>query len=180
MPDPTQAFNLLDIIGRVFTIWTLIQLVVWVVGALIGTWLFTTLFLKKERRLIKNLQKPIAIVNLTGDPALVETEVEQIERNSLFKSPDVWHDARSVNFLSNHCAVVIAITDTTVVADFTTVYQKAIELRKPVIIYTAGNRKTNFINDNGTLIYSYPFHSIATTPLRLMGDIFGTLSTFPN
>lgn len=180
MPDLTPVINFTDVIGRFFTIWTVIQLLVWMTGAVIGTWIFTSLFLRKERRLINNLQRPIAIVNLTGDQTMIETEVEQIKRNSLFKTPDVWQDARSVSFLSNHCVVVIAITDSTVATEFTSVYQKAMELRKPVIIYTAGNRQTNFINDNRTLIYSYPFHSIASAPLRLMGDIFSTLSTFSN
>jgi len=110
---------------------------------------------------------------------LIESEVESISRNGLFKNPNVWSDARCNTFLTDHSVVIIAITDSTDVEAFRSVYEKAKELSKPVIIYTAGNRQTSFINDNRTLICSYAFHSIATTPLRLMADIFATLSTFP-
>lgn len=174
-----QFFLILDNIGRVFTVWSLLLFVIWAISTALAVFAFVFLFLRKERRLVSNLQKRIAFINLTGDNALIESEVESISRNGLFKNPDVWSDARCNTFLTDHSVVIIAITDSTDVETFRSVYEKAKELSKPVIIYTAGNRQTSFINDNRTLIYSYAFHSIATTPLRLMADIFATLSTFP-
>ena len=80
--------------------------------------------------------------------------------------------------IAKYSLIVLGVDNGTTSEKFKPVYQKIVSLSKPVLIYTGGNRGISFINTD-EYILEYPYYSIVTSPIRLVGDIFTTLSTFP-
>ena len=173
------ATSTLELASRLLGWRDMLGAAVWLIGVLIIGVLFLLFVLRKQWRLFKNTAKPIIFINLSGINDGMDVEAKLLRRSGFFSSPEVTNDSRSIDLLDKQSLVVLGISDETDGVQFEAIYRKITTLTKPVIIYTLGARGTAFIQKNEGLIKGYSFHTIATTPLRLMGDIFSILSTFP-
>ncbi len=136
---------------------------------------------KKEKRLFKNLSRPFEIYTISDNPKSMETEINMIKKNQFFnKCPDrTFKDIENTVLSEDLSLVILAIDAETKEEDFNKALEKISSLKKPLIIYTLGDRKINWMFTNSN-IKKYALHAIATTPLRLVSDMFTILSTYKN
>ncbi len=169
----------LDAIGYIFTIRELIMLFVSFGVVTVSIVTFVLFVYRKERRLFKNVKKSIVFLNLTTDSEAMKLESEIIKKGKFFKVPEIMGDSRIIDTLdiSTYSLIVLGINESTEAEHFKKTYQNITGCKKPVIIYTLGNRNVPFLHSE-SYIKDYYQHTIATTPIRLVGDIFTVLSTF--
>ncbi len=150
------------------------------IGFIVVAILFLWFVFRRQWRLFKNISKPLIFINLTDVADGMSVEAAMLKKSGFFSTPEVSSDPRSIDLIDRQSLIILGVGDTTNLERFKEIYTKIKGLTKPVIIYTLGNRDTSFLRDNNTLVKSYSFHTIATTPLRLVSDIFTILSTFPH
>ena len=136
---------------------------------------------RKEKRLFKNLSRPFEIYTISDNPKSMETEINMIKKNQFFKKcPDkTFKDIRNTDLSEDLSLVILAIDAETKEEDFNKALEKISFLKKPLILYTLGDRRIEWLNANSN-IKDYALHTIATTPLRLVSDMFTILSTYKN
>lgn len=145
------------------------------------SWKLISWHYKKEKRLFKNLSRPFEVYTISDNIKSMEVELNLIKKNGFFsKCPDnALKDIRNVQIADDLSLVILAIDSNTQENDFDNALNKISLLKKPLIIYTLGNRKIDWLFTNSN-IKEYPLHTIATTPLRLVSDMFTILSTYKN
>ncbi len=136
---------------------------------------------KKEKRLFLNISRPFEIYTISDNIKSMEVEINLIKKNDFFKKcPDnALKDLRNVQISEDLSLVILAIDENTKEEDFNIALDKISSLKKPLIIYTLGSRNISWLYQN-TKIKDYSLHSLATTPLRLISDMFTILSTYKN
>ncbi len=174
-----EATSTLELASRLLDWKDLLLAGYWLVGATIVGVLFLWFVFRKQWRFFKNINKPIIFINLSGISDGMDVEAKLLQRSRFFCTPEVTSDCRSIDLVEKQSLVVIGVSDATDVKQFEAIYQKIATLTKPTVIYTLGARGTSFVSKSEALIKGYSFHTIATTPLRLVSDIFAILSTFP-
>ena len=139
--------------------------------------LFSFIF-KKERRLFKNLQKPIMLISLSSNTQNnLEIEHEQLEKGEFFKNiekPSL--STKKPQTINNHSLVILGVDKTTSTEVFQKVF-KEIGKKTPIIIYTFGENRVLQDKDWETL-KDHLWYSVCNTPLRLNADVFSILSTY--
>ncbi|MBU6500340.1 MAG: hypothetical protein KGJ89_00730 [Patescibacteria group bacterium] len=177
MPIGSSSISLWGIASSIFDLYWTGELIWAVVIIGIATILAFRAIYRKERRFIKNISKRFTIFSLTS--VSLDAELDLVKRSGLFNAPGkIETDQRIFDGLDrNQGLLVLAIDEKTNEQTFEQIYRKIEALRKPVIIYTAGNRQIPWLTSD---LHAYSFYTIATSPLRLMSDIFTILSTFPN
>lgn len=149
--------------------------------AFFASWGLISWHYKKEKRLFNNLSRPFEIYTISDNIKSMEVEINLIKKNNFFHNcPDkALLDLRNTNISKNLSLVVLAVDAETKEDDFNKALNKISSLKKPLILYTLGERKIEWLFTNKN-IKEYPLHTIATTPLRLVSDIFTILSTYKN
>ena len=151
---------------------TIIQLLWPVIGGLIGAWGWFQFFHKKERRLFKNLQRPIQILS-TQDQSMTH-ESELLKRVGFFNIKDPSADGRAVDLMNGNRLVIIGYTPNSQV--FKDAFNAAKQREIPVIVFAG---PTRIIDEDMKLLQSYTHYSMCNTPLRLISDVFAMMSTLP-
>lgn len=171
----------LAIIGNIFTVYQVGVLAFYAVVVTLAFIGFLVFIFKKQQRLFRNIKKPLLFINLSDENNGLQLEAEILRRSGFFNEPELSADYRTADTvdLAKYSLVVIAVNDGADASNFQALYSKVGLLRKPVVIYTLGNRNSSFIGANNSVIKGYAFHTLSTTPLRLVSDIFSILSTFP-
>lgn len=136
---------------------------------------------RKEKRLFENLSRQFEIYTISDNPKSMETEINMIKKNQFFNNcPDkTFKDIRNTDLSNDLSLVILAIDAETKEEDFNKALGKISLLKKPLIVYTLGDRRIEWLNTNSN-IKEYTLHTISTTPLRLMSDMFTILSTYKN
>ncbi|MCK5320742.1 hypothetical protein KAJ61_05140 [Candidatus Parcubacteria bacterium] len=136
---------------------------------------------KKEKRLFDNLSRPFEIYTISDNIKSMEVEINLIKKNKFFHNcPDkALKDLRNVELSENLSLVILAIDLNTKEEDFNNALNKVSSLKKPLILYTLGDKQIKWLYSNKD-IKDYPLHTISNTPLRLVSDIFTILSTYKN
>lgn len=168
----------IEIAGLLFTVRDIVVVVFYIVLFILTTVAFLIFTSRKAWRFFSNVQKPILFLNLTNATNGMSFEADMAHRTGFLARPTVSNDARQTELLDQNNLVVLAVNDDTNVQTFTDVYNSIKTKGKPVILYTLGERDTVFLRTapQTGLIKSYSLHTISTTPLRLISDIFSILS----
>lgn len=154
------------------------ELLLAVLAAGLGSRLFFALWFRKERRLLRNLQKRIAIFRLTSNPSDMQMELEMIQSNGLFAEPKVFNsDPRTLEWAKDYALLIIAVDETSSEETFAAVYEKARAAEMPVVIYTMGRNRIPICDS--PIVQTYSKRVVVNHPLRLLSDIFTILSTLP-
>jgi hypothetical protein len=133
----------------------------------------TRWWIGKEQRLYKNIRREVLFVSTEG--CSVEMEQEIFKRNGLFMNIKMAPDSNRLSSLvSEQRLIVLGYTPNS--EKFWNVYEKAAANGVYVIIYA---RDHHIDNEHLNRIRKYDFHSLATTPLRLMADVFAVMATAP-
>ena len=151
---------------------TLIQTIWPIIGGLIGGLAWYRFFHKKERRLFKNIQRPIGIIATEDKPMAHEAEL--LRRVGFFDVGAPSSDSRAADIMNDFRLVIIGYTPAS--QAFKDAFSAAKQREVPVIVY-AGPTKIG--SDDIALLQSYSYHSMCNTPLRLISDIFAVMSTDP-
>ena len=111
----------------------------------------------------------------------MEFEINLIKGNNFFYNcPDrALKDLRNVEISKNLSLVILVIDSNTEEKDFNNALIKISSLKKPLILYTSGSRDIDWLYKNNN-IKKYSLHSIVSTPLRLISDMYAILSTHKN
>jgi hypothetical protein len=163
--DPTTKQSIIQ---------ALIPMIPSAVIAVLSTWAWCRWWLKREIRLIKNLNRPILILGTEDQP--LDHEVDLLKRTELFphlEGPKP--DPRSVDLLNGKRLAIIGYSPN---EHFRNAYKAAQVREIPVLVYAAPDQISRESGDM-ELIRSYSHHSLCNTPLRLVSDVFALMSTYP-
>jgi hypothetical protein len=165
--------GLLGFYGWAQTIFSFVAELVVIGGATIFT---IKIIYRKERRFIENVSRIFTFFSLSSGTNL-DTELGMIKRSGIFNCPEkIETDPRCFDTLpADQGLFILAVDERTNQGLFQTIYTKIQNAHKPVIIYTGGNRNIGWLNDAS--LHNYSYYTIATSPLRLVSDIFTILST---
>lgn len=177
---PTSTVNAIEFAGIVISIYDVIRVLLACAVGFAAALGFLCFLFRHQIRLFRNLKKELLFVNLTGDHNALEMEADLLTKGRLLSSPRVISDDRIIDNtdLAKYSLLVLGVNQDTDGTRFRNVYTKITALKKPVLIYTLGNRNVPFLHQED-YIKTYSQHAIVTTPIRLVGDIFTILSTFP-
>jgi len=164
----------MEILGIIFTIRDLIILVAGAITGLMVAIIIISFWLKKERTLVKNLKRPIMIINSAQQD--MKFEAGLLRNSGFFSIPDdPNNDPRNLDDIKRYCLLILAYSKETAI--FNSAIQAARNSKVPVIIYA----KQGEILPDGKdmdLIRGYYLAEIANSPLRLINLIFSILSIY--
>lgn len=147
-------------------------------GAVIGT-LATNLvsakfFRTKEKRLISNWKRPIAIIPSAADAMAQEARL--LKDAAFFDNVDLLAaDARSINHVTNKYRLVILRYDKSS-SFFWDTYDRITQSQIPAIIYAT---QGEIDHPDFERIQRYLFHTICNTPVRLLSDVSAIMAAYP-
>lgn len=163
-----------DLLNIIFSLPTIIAFFIGIVGAIT---LFYFIF-KKERKLFKNLQKPIMLISLSNNSQNnLDDEYKQLQRVGFFKNIEQPSSSlKNTQTINNHSLIILGIDKDVEIPVFKKVYKEIARHKKPVVIYTFGDNKV-LQGEHWNIINEYLWYSVCNTPLRLNADVFSILST---
>lgn len=150
----------------------IIQLLWPLVGGVIGGLAWYRFIYKKERRLFKNIQRPIAIIATEDKP--MEHEAQLLRRVGFFKVGDPSSDSRADDLMNGNRLIIIGYTPDS--QRFKDAFKAAKQREIPVIVYAG---PTRISTEDMNLLQGYSYHTMCNTPLRLISDVFAVMSTYP-
>lgn len=134
----------------------------------------TKWWVSKERRLYKNIRREVLFVST--EKCSVEIEQDIFKRNGLFMDVKMAPDNDNLaSLVSQQRLIVLGYNPDS--EKFWNVYEKAAASGVYVIVYA---RDHHIESAPMQRIRKYAYHSLATTPLRLMADVFAVMATAPN
>ncbi|MEN9327417.1 MAG: hypothetical protein RI947_225 [Candidatus Parcubacteria bacterium] len=151
---------------------SIIQLLWPVIGGMIGGYAWFHFFHKKERRLFKNIQRPITIIATEDKPMAHEAKL--LERVGFFNVGTPSSDVRAVDVMNGSRLVIIGYSPNSQI--FKDSFNAAKQREMPVIVYAG---PTHITDEDMKLLQSYSHHSMCNTPLRLISDVFVMMGTYP-
>jgi hypothetical protein len=155
-------------------VWRVVEIAWPLVAGFAGAWAYAKFFYKKERRLFKNIRRPICLF-ATSDTDL-KREHKILKRAGFFNVGNISDDISEADFIRDKENRLIIIGYSPGNANFKAIYDAAKNANTPVVVYSGPNR---ILPDDMQYIQGYSFHSIANTPLRLISDVFALMSTYP-
>lgn len=150
---------------------SLLQLLITLATGAIGAALYSSFFFQKERRLFKNIKRPIGVV--ATESKSMTHEVELLRKVGFFNIGNPSSDPRCMDLMKDVRLVIIGYTAN---QHFRDCYTEATRLGIPVVIYA---RQGEIEKDDWSHIEKYTNYSICNTPLRLISDVFAIMSTYP-
>ncbi|MDB5162112.1 MAG: hypothetical protein JWM52_620 [Candidatus Saccharibacteria bacterium] len=167
-----------DIATIVQTAWPVLT-ATGVIGALTGvggTIAYGKLFRKKERRLLKNLQRKVAVVPArTGS---MDHEIRLLQDVDFFIVDPLAADSRSIDTLNTKYRLAVLQYDDSDEGHFWSTYESLQTKQVPVIVYAKPD-EIRRDRDDLKRIQSYSLHTMCNTPLRLISDVASIMSTYP-
>ena len=151
---------------------TIIQIIWPLVGGALGASVWLSFFHKKERRLFKNIKRPICIIGTTDESLTHEAKL--LRRVGFFNVGEPSSDSREADLLNGSRLAVIGYTPKS--QAFRDAFNAAKAREIPVVVY-AGPARID--DDDIKLLKSYSHYSMCNTPLRLISDVFALMSTYP-
>jgi len=135
---------------------------------------YTKFFRAKEKRLISNWKRPIAIIPSVGDPMAQEAKLleEAVFFDNITLLPA---DGRSINHITDKYRLVVLRYDKGSTYFWDT-YDRIIQSQIPVIIYA---QQGEIDRDDFTRIQKYLFHTVCNTPVRLLSDVAAIMAAYP-
>lgn len=141
------------------------------VAASIGA---TKWWLGKERRLYKNIRREVLFVSTEKCSIGIEQDI--LKRNGLFMDVRLAPDSENLSALVEEQRLIV-LGYSPGSEKFWSIYEKAAANGVYVIVYA----RDHIIEPEPLKrIRKYAYHSLATTPLRLMADVFAVMATAPN
>ncbi len=130
------------------------------------------LALKKQRRVMANLQRPIMVIG-TDEGDMVD-QARLLKEIDLFNVSDLHRGEKATDFLkSEHRLLVLGYSKN---PSFKKAFDSARNRQIPVLVYA----KPGAVPQDGMAeISGYSYASICNTDLRLVSDVFTLMSTFP-
>jgi len=130
---------------------------------------------RKERRLLTNLKRPIAVI--PARQGSMELEARLLKDVEFFSIDSLASDKRSIDLITKHRLVVLQYN-----ADdkshFWKTYEALQSRQVPVIVYVKPG-EISFKTDHMDRIQSYSLHTLCNTPLRLLSDVTSIMTTYP-
>lgn len=136
----------------------------------ITVFLFIQFFFKKELRLFSNIKRPIMIIKSKGNDMELETKL--LNETGFFNIEEPSSNPQITTNLNKHSLVIIGWSPQ--MKDFDKIIEKAESKKIPIIVYAKGMIE----GADRAKINDYYLHSLCQTPLRLINDVFGIISTF--
>lgn len=138
------------------------------VGLLAARW-----WLKKEQRIYQNIRREVLFVSTDQCP--VDMEHRLLAKNGLYMNVVMAPaDDRVDGLMANQRLVVLGYSPGS--ARFWNAFEKAKANNIYTIVYA---RDHQIPPADMTRIRGHLYHSLATTPLRLMADVFAIMATAP-
>jgi hypothetical protein len=152
-------------------IWSLVGGTVAGVGT---TVIYTKFFRKKEKRLIRNWKRPIAIIPSVNDSMAQEARL--LKDAVFFENVDLLEaDVRSINHVTDKYRLAILRYDKNSTYFWPT-YEQLAQNKIPVIIYAA---QGEIDRPDFERIQQYLFHAVCNTPVRLLSDVSAIMAAYP-
>lgn len=130
--------------------------------------------LKKERRLVSNLKRPVAVVPSSKDS--MEHEVRLLKDVEFFNIDSLAADGRSADLITDRYRLVV-IRYEKGSEDFWHVYEQLAAKQIPVIVYSKPLEIDMPTDINR--IQKYSLHALCNTPVRLISDVSAIMATYP-
>ena len=127
---------------------------------------------KREKRLFKNISRPVAVVSTEARP--MDHEADLLDKVGLFKIKRFTADPRAASMIDGHRLVILGFSPNSAV--FRAVFAAAQAKNIPVIVYAGPG---DISREEFATIQTYTNHTVCNTPLRLISDTFAIISTYP-
>lgn len=129
------------------------------------------LAMKKQRRVLANLQRPVMVIGTPGED--MQSQTALLNEVGLFTVKYNCSE-KAIDHLSNdHRLLVLGYGDRT---QFFKVFERARAVRMPILVYA---KPDSVPKEDRETISGYSFASLCNTDLRLISDVFAVMSTFP-
>jgi len=151
---------------------SLLQLIWPLVGGMLGAFALFKFFHKKERRLFKNIQRPIIVIGTEDKP--MTHEFQLLRRVGFFNVKHHASESRAADLMNGNRLIIIGYSPNS--QTFKDIFNAAKQKEIPVIVYAGPTRITS---EDMDLLQSYSHHSMCNTPLRLISDVFALMGTYP-
>lgn len=151
---------------------TMIWLACFLTATGVGLIIWAIFFYRKERRLFRNIRRPILVVGTADKP--MDHEANLLKQVGLFNIQRGAADARARDMIGNHRLVIVGYSRDSEVFERT--FKASATHQVPVIVFA---NQGDISDEDMTLIQDYTYQSICNTPLRLVSDVFALMSTFP-
>ncbi len=142
------------------------------IGGVVGGMAWYQFFRKRERRLFKNVNRPIAII--ATEKNSMQHECDLLRRVGFFQVGTPSADERARDLLNGNRLVIIGYSPNS--QSFKQAFDAAKQCSMPVIVYA---KPSEIEREDMGLIQAYSHHSMSNTPLRLISDVFAIMSTYP-
>lgn len=158
--------DILSILSNIQFLWFLI-------GSLVTVTAFLILFFKKEKRLFKNLKRPVAIIASREDTMSQETEL--LQRVGFFDIHLLQDSQRGIDLVDNRYRMVILRYQKDS-ESFWKTFDSLTGKTIPVVVFA---KPGEIDGPDIKRIQGYSLHTLCNTPLRLISDVFAVMSTYP-
>lgn len=166
--------ELVNLAGTISVYTWMFGLFLGAIGATLATLTFLLLLFRKERRFLKNVERPIMIFYPKNSPLDMKLETNLLDDSGFFEIPEnPTNDYRNCHRIKDHSLVIVGYEPG--MEGFKDILNAVENAKIPVIIYT----KKPLAEEDKALLNKYPYHSVCNFPLKLMNDTFTILSTFP-
>lgn len=159
-----------------FKAFSIVNISWFLVLQVISFWIFLNFFVKKERRLIKNIRRKIMIY-APNDQDI--TAAYNLLKDSNFFNLVERTDAKVMDTMAKEKPGLVIIGFSPEDRNnFYTIFHKAKYQELPIVIYTFG-KNNSLESSDWEQLQGYSFYSIVNSPLRLLNDVFAILSVYP-
>lgn len=129
------------------------------------------LALKKQRRVLANLQRPIMVIGTDGED--MQSQADLLRKVDLF-TVNYHRSEKALDHLSDeHRLLILGYGDKD---QFHRAFDCAKSRRMPVLVYA---KPDSVPKEDRDKISGYSFAALCNTDLRLVSDVFAVMSTFP-
>ena len=134
---------------------------------------FLNFSLSKEYRLFKNVKRPIKVIKT--DKNQMENEIATLKKIGFFNlSEPSFFDHKNLDMTDDDGLAILGYSPD--MENFNNIVDKLENKKNPLIIYTKERLKDEHLE---YLRKKSSWYSICNFPLKLSGDVFAILSTFP-
>lgn len=167
----SDAANIATIVQ---TVWPILTFVIGV-GAGVGL-VSVKLLYKKEKRILANLQRPLAVI--PAKQGSMDHETRLLEDVGFFSIDKLSADERSVDLITKSHRLAVLQYDPSEKGHFWGIYEQMQTRQIPVIVYAKPDEIPRS-TDHLRRIQKYSLHTMCNTPLRLLSDVASIMATYP-
>ncbi len=159
-------------ISNIILIQSLVSFSAGAIGGIIVivTWLY--FFYRRERRIYKNIRRPICVIGTEDKP--MEHESKLLKDVGFFNIERLSDDKRSIDVISKHRVVVLGYSPNS--DFFWQVFETAKARLIPIIVFASVDQ---IDPKDAVVIQDYSYVTICNTPIRLISDVYSLMCTYP-